>query len=151
MDKADGLPASDHVLPARSAAASRRRTWIILASISIGWKVLVFTLGAAIPRWVIKDGVSELAPGHRVYGAEARRTARALYTGPIERHGLVRAVRVIEVHPVSDASAARACGGLGASVRAYTYFAIPYSEARTVCGTGQVVYRIFRKRHASDS
>lgn len=29
---------------------SRRRTLLVLGAVSVGWKVLVFTLGAAIPR-----------------------------------------------------------------------------------------------------
>jgi hypothetical protein len=40
------------------------------------------------------------------------------------------------------------CGGLGARVRAYTYFGVPYSEARMVCDSGTVEYRVFRRRGA---
>lgn len=129
--------------------------WIVLASISIGWKVLVFTLGAAIPRWVIDDGIDALPVASRVYAEEARRTAMGLWNGPIERHGFVRMVRVMSVDslPHETLSAAGVAGAgrcgsgrLGARVRAYTYFAIPYSEVRTVCDTGKVEYRVFRRR-----
>jgi hypothetical protein len=40
------------------------------------------------------------------------------------------------------------CRGLSARVRAYTYFAIPYSEVRTVCDAGVVEYRVFRRKGA---
>jgi hypothetical protein len=127
---------------------SRRwRTWIILASISIGWKVLVFTLGAALPRWYIKDGVAELPEALRPYALEAMTTARALWRGPIERHGIVRAVRVMSVAQApQSAGAGDTCDGMSARVRAYTYFAIPYSEVRTLCDSGIVEYRVFRRR-----
>jgi hypothetical protein len=111
------------------------------------------------------------------YGREAKRTALTLWDGPLERHGLVRTVRVMSVH-LSDtldagspaestpspttspttsptataatlpAGAAEQCDGHGAVVRAYTYFGIPYSEARTRCDTGVVEYRVFRRRKA---
>ena len=126
---------------------TRRRTLLILASISIGWKVIVFTLGAAIPRWMIEDGIADLPPAYRAYGAEARSTARALYDGPIERYGLVRTVRVLSVEQLPAAAGAARCGNLGARVRAYTYFAIPYSEVRTLCDRGEVEYRVFRRPH----
>ena len=139
---------------AREARRRRRRTWIILASISIGWKLVVFTLGAALPRWLIEDGIAELPAPHRAYGERAKQTAIGLWNGPIERHGFVRTVRVMSVgeaaagdplrgHP---GAAAPHCEGLSARVRAYTYFAIPYSEVRTVCDTGVVEYRVFRRR-----
>ena len=130
------------------------RLWIILASISIGWKVIVFTLGAAIPRWLIDDGVQALPLASRVYGEQARQTAMALWNGPIERYGFVRAVRVMSVDSLPHETVAAAgvqgtprceSGRLGARVRAYTYFAIPYSEVRTVCDTGHVEYRVFRR------
>jgi hypothetical protein len=152
--------------PTRRSARSRRwRPWLVLAAISIGWKVIVFTLGAAVPRWVIKDGIAQLPAPLQSYGREARRTALALWDGPLERHGgLVRSVRVMSVseaptfratpagsdtgHAPAAASAAGACGGRTAVVRAYTYFAIPYSEVRTVCDSGVVEYRVFRRRKA---
>jgi hypothetical protein len=133
--------------PAAIPRNTRRRTLLILASISIGWKAIVFTLGAAIPRWLIEDGIADLTPAYRAYGADARRTARALYDGPIERYGLVRTVRVLSVEQLPPAADAARCGGLGARVRAYTYFAIPYSEVRTVCDRGVVEYRVFRRSH----
>jgi hypothetical protein len=129
---------------------SRRwRTWIILASISIGWKVLVFTLGAALPRWYIKDGVAELPAAVQPYAMEAMETARGLWRGPIERHGIVRAVRVVSVAQApttAGTGAGDTCDGMSARVRAYTYFAIPYSEVRTLCDSGIVEYRVFRRR-----
>ena len=133
--------------PAATSRSKRTRTLLILASISIGWKVIVFTLGAAIPRWMIEDGIADLPPAFREYGEEARRTALALYDGPIERYGLVRTVRVLSVEQLPHTARATHCGSLGARVRAYTYFAIPYSEVRTVCDQGVVEYRVFRRRH----
>lgn len=154
--------ASIPVATTDDARRRRLRLWIILASISVGWKVLVFTLGAAIPRWVLDDGIAALPIASREYAAEARQTAMGLWNGPIERYGFVRMVRVMSVdtlpHPaVTDAPATSAtvaaaeaarCDGprLGARVRAYTYFAIPYSEVRTVCDTGHVEYRVFRRK-----
>ena len=125
----------------------RWRTWLILASISVGWKVLVFTLGAALPRWLISDGIADRPEARRVYAAEAADIARTLWRGPIERHGVVRMVRVMSVDSLPGADSA--CGHLSARVRAYTYFAIPYSEVRTVCDRGTVEYRVFRRKHRS--
>ena len=95
-----------------SPAARRRRVLITLGAISIGWKVVVFTLGAALPRWLIDDGIAALP---------------------------------------ADAGRAGRCGGYTARVRAYTYFGVPYSEARMVCDQGTVEYRVFRGRGASRS
>ena len=136
--------------------------WMILAAISVGWKVIVFTIGAAVPRWLITDGIEQLPTPLQAYGLQAKRVALTLWNGPIERHGLVRTVRVMSVHvdgpsdtvatsaslPVTVASAddATHCDGHGAVVRAYTYFGIPYSEARIRCDTGVVEYRVFRRR-----
>jgi len=145
--------------------------WLILGAISVGWKVLVFTVGAAVPRWLITDGIEQLPTPLRAYGLQAKRTALTLWNGPLERHGLVRTVRVMSVHvdggidtvvdaaapsagaPVTVASsdAATNCGGHGAIVRAYTYFGIPYSEARIRCDTGVVEYRIFRRRKPAET
>lgn len=148
-------------VPVTDAAAARRkklRVWIVLASISVGWKVLVFTLGAALPRWLLDDGIAALPAHERAYGAEARRMAMGMWNGPIERHGVVRMVKVMSVdtlpHPAlatvapTGAAAGARCDGarLAARVRAYTYFAIPYSEVRTVCDTGEVEYRVFRRK-----
>lgn len=139
---------------AASGAASRlgsRRTWLILASISVGWKVLVFTLGAALPRWFVSDGLDELPPALRAYGDSARATAVALWNGPIERRGLIRTVRVMSVDSVPRPETPPGCDGRSARVRAYTYFAIPYSEVRTICDSGVVEYRVLRRRpRASD-
>lgn len=149
-------------IPTHRAPANRWRVWIILAAISVGWKLFVFTVGAAVPRWLITDGIAQLPAPLQDYGREAKRTALTLWNGPIERHGLVRTVRVMSVHvsdtPDGDAPAAASalpagaaadrCDGHGAVVRAYTYFGIPYSEARTRCDTGVVEYRVFRRRKA---
>ena len=164
--------------PGPATAGRRRwRLWLVLAGISIGGKLVVFTLGAAMPRWLINDGIAQLPAPLQGYGREARQTAIALWNGPIERHGLVQSVRVMSVSSMdgaSDASdatplpaaaaiaqvtggdsALRArparpgrpgCDGRSAVVRAYTYFAIPYSEVRTVCDRGVVEYRVFRRR-----
>jgi hypothetical protein len=118
---------------------------MVLAAISIGWKLLVFTLGAALPRWLIEDGLAELPPHMRTYAESAKQTALALWSKPIERHGLVRTVRVMSVDSSAMAESLD-CGGLSARIRAYTYFAIPYSEVRTQCDTGVVEYRVFRRR-----
>jgi len=133
--------------PAPARPGRRWRTLLILASISVGWKVIVFTLGAALPRWLIEDGIAELPAALQPYGHEAKQSALALWNGPIERHGLVRTVRVVSVERLADANAHARCNGLGARVRAYTYFAIPYSEVRMVCDRGVVEYRVFRRRH----
>jgi len=159
--------------PAAAAAAAagqpdarrrRRRLWLALLGVSVGWKVLVFTVGAAVPRWLIDDGIAQLPAALQGYGREARSTALALWNGPIERYGLVRTVRVVSVHGPMYADAdgltggeqlaaagggtspAAGCDGRGALVRAYTYFGIPYSEVRTTCDRGVVEYRVFRRR-----
>lgn len=122
-------------------ARRRRRMLITLGSISIGWKILVFTLGAALPKWLIDDGIAAIASERREYAATARQTALGLWNGRIERHGLVRAVRVLRV----DSLTAGSCSGYAARVRAYTYFAIPYSEVQTACDSGVVLYRVFKR------
>jgi hypothetical protein len=128
------------------AARNRWRVWIVLLSISIGWKLIVFTLGAAVPHFFIDDGIAQLPAELQPYGAEAQKTALALWSGPIERRGLVRTVRVMSVDSNGGAAAVPRCGGLRARVRAYTYFGIPYSDVRTVCDSGVVEYRVFRRR-----
>ena len=131
----------------RGTGARRRwRVLLALAAISIGWKVLVFTIGAALPRWVVEDGVSEQPIERRAYAARAKEVAAALWSGPIERRGLIRGVRVLSVDSLPGEPATADCGGLAARVRAYTYFALPYSEVRTLCDSGYVVYRVFRGR-----
>ena len=143
----------EHTAPVAAVADPdalvRRRRWrtvALLASISVGWKVLVFTLGAAIPGWVIDDGIEQLPPDLVQYGEEAAQTARSLWHGPIERHGVVRAVRVMSADTEAGGIASAQCGGRRARVRAYTYFAIPYSEVRVVCDRGVVEYRVFRRK-----
>lgn len=136
---------------------------MLLLGISIGWKVLVLTLGAAVPRWVIGDGLDLVPVGSRAFAQQAKVTALSLWDHPLERLGLVQALRVIRVDSVTPrlttaasdgdvqpGAAARTsgtarCNGRSATVRAYTYFAIPYSEARTVCDSGVVEYRVFRR------
>jgi hypothetical protein len=132
---------------------------MILLGISVGWKVIVLTLGAAVPRWVIGDGLDLIPVPARGYAREAKVTAMSLWDHPLERFGLVQALRVMHVDSASTtvadtaaasgaagAKSAHGCHGRTATVRAYTYFAIPYSQARTVCDTGVVEYRVFRRR-----
>jgi hypothetical protein len=130
--------------------SGRRRLLLTLATISIGWKLVVLTLGAAVPRWIIDDGVEALPSELRPYALDAKRSAAGLWNGPIERYGVVRTLRVVSVQRVparaATAGAAQRCGGLQARVRAYTYFGVPYSEARLVCDSGVVEYRVFRRR-----
>jgi hypothetical protein len=140
------MPAATPLPPPRRTG--RRRLLLTLAAISVGWKLVVLTLGAAVPRWIIDDGVGALPSELRPYALDAKRSAAGLWNGPIERYGVVRMLRVVSVQrgPVPPAGAARRCGGLRARVRAYTYFAVPYSEARLVCDSGVVEYRVFRRR-----
>jgi hypothetical protein len=123
-----------------------RRTLLLLVAFSIGWKVLVFTLGAALPRWLVSDGIADLPPSLQPYGDSARATAITLWNGPVERRGLIRMVRVMSVDSALQGDTPSGCDGRSARVRAYTYFAIPYSEVRTFCDTGTVVYRVLRRR-----
>jgi hypothetical protein len=125
---------------------SRWRPWLLLLAFSVAWKVVVLTLGAALPHWVIDDGLEHIPISMQPYAAEARATAVALWSNPIERGAIVRLVRVVSVDSARGGDAARNCGGLSARVRAYTFFAIPYSEVRTVCDRGVVEYRVFRRR-----
>jgi hypothetical protein len=143
------MPVVPPVLDAAAKRDRRRRTLYVLASISIGWKVLVFTVGAAVPRWLIDDGVARLPGDLRPYARQAKQTAATLWNGPIERYGMVRALRVVSVERAAGGLAGERCGGLGARVRAYTYFGVPYSEATTVCDRGVVEYRVFRPRQAA--
>ena len=147
LPRLEAAPPADDAAVREAAKRKRVRLWLVLASISIGWKVLVFTLGAAIPRWFIDDGLAALPAGSRAYGAEARQTALGLWNGRIERLGFVRAVRVMSVDTLPPAERAECSERpLGARVRAYSYFAIPYSEVRMRCGGGVVEYRVFRRR-----
>jgi hypothetical protein len=141
-----GQPPSPPQRAPVAGAPRRRRVLLLLAAVSIGWKLLVLTLGAAIPGWIIDDGIAELPNELRAFADSARTTAISLWNGPIERRGLVRMVRVISVDSNLTSALAAPCGGRGARVRAYTYFAIPYSEVRVVCDTGAVEYRVFRRR-----
>ena len=125
---------------------SRWRPWLLLLAFSVAWKVVVLTLGAALPHWVIDDGLEHIPISMQPYATQARATAVALWSNPIERSALVRLVRVVSVDSASGGEAARNCNGMSARVRAYTFFAIPYSEVRTVCDRGVVEYRVFRRR-----
>jgi hypothetical protein len=116
----------------------------MLALISVGWKLTVLTLGAAMPRWLIGDGLEHIPISLQPYALEARATAISLWNRPIERSTLVRLVRVLSVD--STGADRLRCGGKSARVRAYTFFAIPYSEVSTVCDSGVVEYRMFRRR-----
>jgi hypothetical protein len=115
----------------------------VLAAISIGWKLVLFGVGGTMAKLLVDDGLAAVPPELQPYGAEALAVARALWANPLERLS-VRGVRVVSVERLADASAAPC--GLGAHVRAYTFFAIPYSEARTVCDRGTVEYRVLRRR-----
>ncbi len=110
----------------------------------------MFTVGAAVPKWMIDDGVRALPDSVQPYARDAKRSAAALWNGPIERYGFVRTLRVVSAGPIAattagESAAAARCGGLGARVRAYTYFGVPYSEARMVCDSGVVEYRVWRR------
>ena len=132
--------------PSPAKSRTRRRTLITLAAISVGWKVLVLTLGVAVPRWFIDDGVAAQPLELQPYARDARQNAASLWNGRIERYGVVRMLRVVSVDRSTATDDARRCGGFGARVRAYTYFGVPYSEARMVCDSGVVEYRVFRGR-----
>jgi hypothetical protein len=134
--------------PQRSKHTQQRRwrLWLLLAMVSLSWKVLVLTVGSALPRWLLDDGLTNVSPELRPYSMQATTIARALWSGPIERHS-VRHVRLVSIERVPGGGGER-CGGLRARVRAYTFFAIPYSEVRTSCDTGVVEYRIIRRRRA---
>jgi hypothetical protein len=132
--------------PSTTKSRNRRRTLITLAAISVGWKVLVLTVGAAVPRWFIDDGVAAQPLELQPYARDARHNAASLWNGRIERFGVVRMLRVVSVDRATGTNDARRCGGFGARVRAYTYFGVPYSEARMVCDSGVVEYRVFRGR-----
>ena len=144
----------DHApVPASSSTPRRsKRRWLwMLLGVSIGWKVLVFGVGSAVPRFMIDDGVAALPPELRPYGRHAMKIAGGLWNGPLERHG-VRRIRLVSVDrtsvPNDSAGGATGCAGFAARVRAYTFFAIPYSEVRTVCDSGVVEYRVLRPRRS---
>lgn len=122
---------------------------MLLAGVSVGWKVVVLTLGAAVPRWLIGDGLDGVPHTSRAYAAQAKVAALSLWDHPLERLGLVQALRVVVDGDDGHAAPVRpprvGCAGRSATVRAYTYFAIPYSQARMVCDSGVVEYRLFRR------
>ena len=127
-----------------SRSRARWRPWLILLGISVGWKVIVLTLGAAVPHWLLNDGLDHIPAAMHPYANQARATALALWDKPIERSGLVRLVRVVSVDS-AHTNTGDGCGGKRARVRAYTFFAIPYSDVSTVCDRGVVEYRVFRR------
>jgi hypothetical protein len=143
MARASGSPA---VEGRTSFGRSRWRPWLLLLGISVAWKVVVLTLGAAVPRWLIDDGVEHIPAAMQPYANQARATALSLWGRPIERTGIIRLVRVVSVDTVVGGDAGD-CGGKTARVRAYTFFAIPYSEVRTICDRGIVEYRVFHRHH----
>ena len=129
--------------------ALRRSHWrpgLFLLAVSIGWKVFVLTVGVAVPHWLIDDGLDHIPVAMQPYATQARATALALWDRPIERSALVRLVRVVSVDSARTGELSGRCGGKSARVRAYTFFAIPYSEVRTMCDSGVVEYRVFRRR-----
>jgi hypothetical protein len=134
----------------RSSAPSffrRRALLIALVALSLGWKLVVVTLGAALPRWLIDDGISALPAASQSYASTAKMLARGAWNRPIEQRALVQRIRVLSVDSTSHPLAS-SCGGLTARVRAYTYFAIPYSDVRVTCDSAVVEYRLFRRRHS---
>jgi hypothetical protein len=140
--------APDVTPPPAGTRRRRWRPWLVLFGIGVAWKVVVFTLGAAVPRWVIGNGIAHLPTSAQAQAFNAQSIARTLWDHPLERLGLVRATRVMRVDTLplaarGDSSGAIPCQRLRATVRAYTYFAIPYSEAQTVCDSGVVNYRVF--------
>src|SRR2546423_11603070 len=115
-------------LPHPAARTRRRwRTVMILLGISIGWKLVVLTLGAAVPRWLVKDGIDQLPLDLQPYGSHAKAIAIAAWNKPIERHGVIRGVRVRAVDRSAGGESAQSCGGVNARRSRYTDFASPYS------------------------
>jgi hypothetical protein len=147
MSRTPSAGTAEHKGSATGKRRSRWRPWLLLLAFSVAWKVVVLTLGAAVPHWVIDDGLEHIPISMQPYATQARATAVALWNNPFERSTLVRLVRVVSVDSAGIGEAARNCGGMSARVRAYTFFAIPYSEVRTVCDRGVVEYRVFRRRH----
>jgi len=143
MARASGSPGTER---RTSVRRSRWRPWLLLLGVSVAWKVVVLTLGAAVPRWLIDDGLEHIPAAMQPYANQARATALSLWDRPIERTAIVRLVRVVSVDTVVSGDAGN-CGGKTARVRAYTFFAIPYSEVRTICDRGIVEYRVFRRHH----
>src|SRR3954452_25357006 len=91
--------------PAGSKRRSRWRPWLLLLAFSVAWKVVVLTLGAALPHWVIDDGLEHIPISMQPYATQARATAVALWSNPIERSALVRLVRVVSVDSASGGEA----------------------------------------------
>jgi hypothetical protein len=94
---------------------------------------------------MLDDGVGALSPELRPFGRQAVQVAGKLLSGPLERHGVrrIRLVSLARTPSSAEGGAPAACEDLVGQVRAYTFFAIPYSEVRTVCDSGVVVYRAF--------
>jgi hypothetical protein len=118
---------------------------LVLGGISLGWKLLLLGVGGTMVKLLIDDGLATVPSEFRQYGSEALGVARSLWAGPIERYG-VRGVRLVSVERSAEDPGAARCGGLTARVKAYTFFAIPYSEVRTVCDRGTVEYRVLPHR-----
>jgi len=94
---------------------------------------------------MLDDGVGALSPELQPFGRQAVQAAGKLWSGPLERHGVrrIRLVSLARTPSAAEGGAPTACEDLVGQVRAYTFFAIPYSEVRTVCDSGVVVYRAF--------
>jgi hypothetical protein len=121
------------------------RKWVFLLGVGVAWKLVVLTLGAAVPRWVAGDGVAHLPTTIRAFGLQAKETASILLNHPVERRAIIQAWRVMSVDVAHDAVVdAPPCATVRIRVRAYTYFAIPYADAYTVCGAGFVTYPLLQ-------
>jgi hypothetical protein len=120
------------------------RPWLVLVTLSLAWKVIVLGIGGVVPALFMDDGIATLPPDLQPYGMRARQIARSLWNRPIERLG-IRHIRLVSAERRPTSADAAQCGGLVAHVRAYTYFAIPYSDVRTVCDSGIVQYRGFSR------
>ena len=46
----------------------------------VAWEVVVLTLGAALPHWIVDDGFDYIPISMQSYATEARATALALWT-----------------------------------------------------------------------
>lgn len=135
---------SDSTTP-QTHKKKRLRPWLVLFAVGLVWKLLVITVGTALPKWLIDDGVEAQPDSLRAYARSAKDIAFKVFTNPIERVGIVQDVRVMDITRVA-ADSTDACGGLRARVRVYSYFNLPYSEVRTTCAQGVIAYRLIPRR-----
>ena len=105
MSRAESPDAATVNTAALPPRRSRWRPWLLLLAFSVAWKVVVLTLGAAVPHWVIDDGLEHIPLSMQPYATQARATALALWDNPIERSTLVRLVRVVSVDSVRGTEA----------------------------------------------